>query len=186
MAIYALRHLVTAKNRAGVFIGNENEPILPNQTLDLRGHILADTLIIGYSTLMRCRQTVGSVLSIVATNRDSDQNIYLKPVNELVERNLGEWQGKPKSLILAQYGNKVTNGILDPLINPPNGESYAAFRERVWKAASELLALESAGTDVIICTHVHVLRIIAAIRRDIEPSEVWHTTTFPHGVLTLL
>lgn len=139
---YFLRHGETEYNRKGLFSGKTDIPL--NQTGILQAknasHVLSNCQIqeIWSSPLYRARQTA----AIVADYLDID----VKVLNELTERNYGDWEGKAKS------------GI-NRLHSPPQGETEFSLSQRAECVINQILD-ERTLEPIVLVSHSGVFRAI--------------------------
>ena len=153
---YFLRHGETEWNRTGRTQGQLDAPLNDNGRAQAQraAELLADEPIerIVASPLSRVRHTAEAVAA--------RHGIDIVFDDELKECHLGDRQGGPHGQWLQEYWM----GAYDP----PNGETLAAFSERVWKAMRRAV---SAGPNTLIVAHGG-LWIAAHAYVSIEPSLV--------------
>lgn len=92
----------------------------------------------------------------------------------LQERNFGDLRGTPYS--------RLEHDIFAPDYEPPGGESWPRFHERVVAAWSRVVrASAEAGGDLVVVTHGLVCRVLAerhlALPSGIEPPTHWGNTS---------
>jgi len=86
----------------------------------------------------------------------------LKPfiVDELKERNFGEWEGMSFDEIRNQWPDAFNAWADDPLrFSPVGGESTLGLRDRVMPAFNKIME-DHEGEDIVIVSHGGVTRII--------------------------
>lgn len=153
MAIYLIRHGETALNRAAVVQVPEtplsDRGIAQARLLGARVADLGITRIVT-SDMARARMTADPV------EAETGADLSLDP--DLQERNFGDLRGTPYSE-LAQQGIE----IFAPGFDPPNGESWEVFHERVDRAWSNArrIARELDG-HLALVTHGLVCHSIAS------------------------
>ena len=89
----------------------------------------------------------------------------------LVEYHFGEWQGVPIETLAAEQGDALGRFWADPVANPPpGGESFDAFRARLFAGLDRIVTSVSASSlvqRVLVVTHGGAIRLLrcAAERR---------------------
>lgn len=155
--LLAIRHGQTDSNTNGHYMGWSQEDL--NQKgqaqVQLLSKRLADTEIdtIYTSPLQRARATAEAVAK--------PHNIDPIEMNDLIEINLGDWQGLHASEIAKQWPDMWQQSRIDPsVISWPNGESFAqAVHRSVY--AFQSIAKANQGKLVAIVTHDIIVRIMA-------------------------
>jgi probable phosphoglycerate mutase len=135
---YFLRHGETTWNAEGRTQGQLDAP-LSERGISQAGaaaQILKREKIsrIIASPLSRASDTAKAVATATGAPLEYDE--------ALMEFNAGEWQGQPRGELIRAY----FAGEMDP----PGGETFAAFAERAWKAMAKAVA---AGPDTLIVCH---------------------------------
>ena len=140
--VYFLRHGETEYNRIGVFSGITNVPINITGVSQSRSAslLLSSRGIkeIWCSPLLRARQTA----EIVACHL----NLNIMIINDLSERDCGEWEGKSKI------------GV-NRSLTPPNGETEFCLQQRV-KRVIKLIADAETTQPILLVSHAGVYREI--------------------------
>ncbi len=163
--VYFLRHGETQHNKIGVFSGRSDIPL--NETGISQAQAASLHLIgcgiqeIWSSPLQRARQTS----EIVARQLCLDIEI----VNELTERNYGEWEGRSKVDINRD-------------LCPPHGETEAALYQRAEHVIIKLLRSSTIG-PILFVSHSGFYR---AIHHLIYPSESIKTSAFAENGAPIL
>lgn len=88
-------------------------------------------------------------------------DVPLQVEPRLRELHFGDWEGQTAEALMHRDADALGRFWQDPLGHPPpNGESLAAFRDRVLGAWSE--ALVEPGDRVLAVTHAGVIRLLRA------------------------
>ena len=170
----SMRHFLTDEYRNDIYMGQQQYPIC---NTDIRTNGYLETLkscIIFASPLKRSQQTVEYVVETYV-----QINFKVVYLDELKERGLGDFEGKPKNIIKCDkeyFENKkfiVTK-------TPPNGESFIKFRNRVDKATKIMLE-ESKSNNILVVSHLQTLRMIRFCILETDNYEIWHNINYTHG-----
>lgn len=122
----------------------------------LAGTIPADVVLC--SPLRRATLTAAAIFPHQAVSLD----------HRLVERHLGDWQGRTKDEVRARQPEAYTEvGRLDLCTTPPGGESWAALQARVRDVLGEIAALP-ADRRVAIVAHNGVLRTARVLLGQVD------------------
>ena len=116
---------------------------------------LTDTPIdvIYTSPLKRARSTAETV----AKPHDLD----LTQMDDLIEINLGDWQGQHASEIIKKWPDRWKQSRVDPsVLSLPNGESFEQTAQRSVYAFQSIIK-ENQGKLVAVITHDIIVRIMA-------------------------
>ena len=161
MAIYLIRHGETASNRSRVVQFPETplseRGIAQARLLGARTKDLGITCIVS-SDMARAKMTADAVEAATGAPLSLDC--------DLQERNFGDHRGTP-------YPELIEQGIelFDPDYDPPNGESWNGFHERVDRAwANACRIVESLEGHLALVTHGLVCHSIAARLAEVPPS----------------
>ena len=104
------------------------------------------------SPLQRCRA--------FAEQWADSHNLPLTVLDELAERDWGEWDGLPLETVRQRWPEALEAYLADPFaVTPPGAEPLEAFRRRVHAALAEVAA---SGCDaVLVVTHGGVMKLAA-------------------------
>ncbi|HJN44083.1 MAG: phosphoglycerate mutase [Acidobacteria bacterium] len=169
--IYLIRHGQTAGNAERV-VQAPDTPLSAHgsRQAERLGARLADaglTRIIA-SDYPRARQTAAALAP--------DRTVPLEVTPLLRERDLGQLRGRPYA--------EVEHQFYGPEHDPPGGETWDLFRERVAAAWAHIGASADAGSaTVAVVTHGLVCRALAEFHLALEPGEsapAW----FPNASVT--
>jgi broad specificity phosphatase PhoE len=115
------------------------------------------------SPLQRCLATTYALFPEREPERD----------HNLRERHLGEWSGKPKTLVQCEQPLAFfSNGAMDPRVTPPFGESFAELCQRVMAVLATYGALPS-GSRVVAVSHNGIIRCVRYIIEDLTIEEAF-------------
>lgn len=145
VVLYLIRHEKTMANQRRQYIGWTDEPIVHEQ-LDVTLPIAPD-LVYG-SDLRRCKQTAACYFPQVPYHADA----------RLRESHFGQFEMKTYEQLKdnAQYRAWIDCPGNNP---PPDGESFAAFEQRVVEAVDEIVVQDGQYTFVV---HGGVIRLLLA------------------------
>ena len=106
------------------------------------------------SPLLRAVQTAESI--------SVRHSLHVQTVSEIVECNVGVWEGKNWDTIAGEHPKEYVEFHRDPGINPYlGGESYADVLRRALPAVTRLLE-QHAGQTIVVVAHNIVNRVILA------------------------
>lgn len=173
--LYALRHLRTNFNSLGIICGAS--PSIPIAEIhSIKCEEKFETVYC--SNALRCKQT----LSIFLESNEVDAVIYSSSIEE---RNMGDFEKKKRSELIAQYPDFFVGAKFDVFRTPPNGETYEMFYSR----ASEFLCLlqKMHNGNVLICSHNQFLKMLHFLiyNPSFSISE-WSEFNYPNGVVVRL
>jgi broad specificity phosphatase PhoE len=156
--VLAIRHGQTESNISGNYMGWSQEDL--NQKGYEQVQLLSERLsnapidVIYTSPLKRARTTAETV----AKPHDLD----LVEIDDLIEINLGDWQGVHAGEIRKKWPDMWQQSRIDPsVLSWPNGESFAQTAQRSVRTFNTIVKA-SQGKLVAIVTHDIIVRIIAA------------------------
>lgn len=185
MSIYLLRHLPTEKNINNVVIGQIDDPILSGYRLTYKDYEPKTKLVIISSPLQRCRQTVALFIGELINNYDI---LYFEwhISDELIERSFGNAQGKDKTVVRSSFPGYYPDGKLNPRLTFPEGEEFDQFLQRIQRFHDRILSSPNEETDLVVCSHSHVLRVLHCLHFDLNIDANWNKVNYPYGQLTIL
>ena len=155
--VLVIRHGQTASNTNGHYMGWSQEDLNQKgyEQVQLLSERLSNTPIdaIYTSPLKRARTTAETVAK--------PHNLDLIEMGDLIEINLGDWQGLHASEIIKKWPDMWQQSRVDPsALSWPNGESFAQTAQRSVQAFNTIVEA-SHGKLVAIVTHDIIVRIIA-------------------------
>ncbi len=174
MALFIARHGQTDWNASGRYQARTDVPI--NATGQKQAALLRD-LFAGQklqfqsahcSPLSRARETASIMLS------DSSTPLLIE--QDLLEMDLGEWEGRYAEDLIAEFGDDYHSWRNDGYIKAvPGGESMLDVIERV-KATVHALAERAKDADILIVAHQATnMGIKAALSGDTQPETLrWY------------
>jgi len=177
MELWLARHGVTAKNREGVWQGQQDVPLAPEgrrQAEKLAGRLLRlgirfDRLY--SSDLARARATaevLGEALGLTPT-----------PDPRLRELCVGELAGKPREEVFAAYAEVLEKTRADPWTTRlPGGESLGDLRARFLDFLADL----PEGRHLVVA-HAGVIRVAVWSALGLEGGQPWRLLV-PNASLT--
>ena len=77
------------------------------------------------------------------------------------ETDFGDWEGLTFAEVRERWPSEVTAWLADPLVGPPDGESFAEVGERVTAALHRVLAGRQ-GQTILIVSHVTPIKTLVA------------------------
>jgi broad specificity phosphatase PhoE len=156
--ILLIRHGQTDGNVNGHYTGWSQEDL--NSTGYKQAQLLSNRLThtqidaIYTSPLKRTRTTAETVAK--------PHNLELTTMDDLIEINLGDWQGLQAKEIGQKWPDMWKQSRIDPSgLTWPNGESFAQVARR-GASAFEQVAQQNIGKCVAIVTHDIIIRIMVA------------------------
>ncbi len=84
---------------------------------------------------------------------------------DLAEQHFGEWQGRKRTQVYQEYGQKHGLWLAPAEFTPPGGENFVAVIRRVTRAVERLTA-ENEGADIIAVAHGGTIRAALALALD--------------------
>jgi len=152
-----IRHGQTDSNTNGHYMGWSQEDLNQKgyEQVQLLSKRLADTEIdtIYTSPLKRARTTAETVAK--------PHTLDLIEMDDLIEINLGDWQGLHASDIVKKWPDMWQQSRVDPsVLSWPNGESFAEAARRSVQAFN-LIVEACQGKVVAVVTHDIIVRIMA-------------------------
>ena len=154
--IHLIRHGLTEANEKGQYLGKTDLLLSPAGLSDLlqkkQEPIYPNATRFYTAPLLRCKQTL-SVLYPEATPYEAAG---------LSECDFGDWEGKTAAQL--QHDDSFRAWIAGERSEIPNGESAAAFQQRVTEEFERIVqeVLRSGDTDTVICTHGGVIMLLMA------------------------
>jgi probable phosphoglycerate mutase len=109
-----------------------------------------------------------------------DREIPVIPTDELMEINLGDWEGKTADEI-SKLDSAMQKAFWESpqLYQSRTGESFYQVRDRA-EAILKKIVDENASGNVLIVSHAVVVKTILSIYKDIPVEQVWEPP-FMHG-----
>lgn len=174
--LYFLRHCKTENGNQKVITGQSDIAILRSEKqIDLYQFSKTQDLIILSSPLRRCRETIEVFVNTTLCNPP----IYF--CSELMERNMGEFQGRRRCEAINNFPTFFKDGKLIYEMTPPGGESWSHILERVDSFITDVLWEQLYSHDVLLCSHNHIMKILYFRIMDIPIEENWYNTKFTEG-----
>lgn len=170
----SLRHFVTKEYLNNIYMGQQAYGIC-NTDLKTNGLLEdLDECTIFASTLPRSTQTVEYILS-----EFKNINFNVKFSDNLIERGLGDFEGKQKSII-RKDAHFFRNEKFIIERTPPNGEPFERFCSRVSEEV-EFMKNEFKYKNILVVSHLQVLRMIRFCMLDYHNFTEWHNINYKHG-----
>ena len=147
--LYFVRHGKTEMNKEKKWSGLTDCDLLPEGKELLQkafANCSASDFDVYYcSPLKRTQQTLEAIIP------------GQKPIidNRIIERNFGDWEGKPYSVI----DDETTELYIQGKIQPPNGETYDEVHTRVISFVSDMFKTYY-NKRILIVSHATVLRMV--------------------------
>jgi broad specificity phosphatase PhoE len=91
----------------------------------------------------------------------------------LMERAVGSWEGLDHETVRARWPNAFVDGLLNPLAEPPNGESVAEFGGRVRDFLIEVGRRPDLTTAVV--THNGWIRMAMLLAGEITQAQLFES-----------
>lgn len=155
--IYGQRDLDCDCSDAAVFAALSRE--LPGDAVWVTSH------------LVRTQQTAAAIRCAMGGHEFMEDP---RPLRELAEQHLGDWQGLNRKEFFVSRGSDRHPHWFGPASErAPNGESFIDVVQRVSRAV-DLLSSECAGRDIIAVAHGGTIRAALAVALGVEPEGVLH------------
>lgn len=176
--LFILRHCKTQNNIEHKISGQMDSKIV-DFSIDISNINQETTFRLGLNIITspapRCLQTIELI------KKEIPGRIKVEIDNRLLERKMGDWEGKKKINIIANNNCKTINGNIDPTLTPPNGESILSCSLRVGEFVSDLKN-KSFTAPVLICSHNQTLKILKYKLYGTQNFiEFWGTEKFKNG-----
>jgi len=156
--VLLIRHGQTRSNVAGYYMGWSEEDLNDVGYVQARklASRLADLPIAAiYTSPLRRAHTTASLIA-------EPHRLEAKPLDDLIEIKLGDWQGLHESEIAERWPELWKQSEVDPsVMTMPNGESFSQVAERSVRAF-EMVVAANRGKHIVIVTHDIVVRILVA------------------------
>lgn len=150
--LYLIRHAATPNNRARPprLQGRRTDPALSEegqQQAERTGRLLADVPLgaVFASPLRRARQTAEAIAA--------PHNLSVEIVEDLIEVDVGQWEGRPWDEVERDYPEAYRLFMADATVNPYlGGENLSVVQARAVPALEQLMA---ANTGRVIAAVAH-------------------------------
>jgi broad specificity phosphatase PhoE len=125
------------------------------QARKLSARLAGLSLVSVYTSRFKRAYTTASLIA-------EPHGLEVKPMDDLIEIKLGDWEGLHESEIARRWPELWQQSQLDPSgMAMPNGESFSQVAERAIRAFEAVVAANK-GKQAVIVTHDIVVRILAA------------------------
>lgn len=156
--VLLIRHGQTRSNVAGYYMGWSEEDLNEVGYIQARklASRLADLPIASiYASPLKRAHTTASLIA-------EPHGLKVKPLDDLIEIKLGDWQGLHEGEIARRWPEMWKQSEIDPsVMTMPNGESFSQVAERAVRAF-EMVVAANRDKRVVIVTHDIVVRIVVA------------------------
>lgn len=156
--ILLVRHGQTESNTTGFYMGWSDEDLDDvgyTQAHRLSSRLASRPITSVYTSPLQRACTTAMILA-------EPHNLELRALNDLVEIQLGDWQGLPIDEIRQRWPELWQQSRIDPSeLTMPNGESFQQVTERAIRAFETIVAGNRDGQAVIV-THDIIIRVLAA------------------------
>jgi broad specificity phosphatase PhoE len=156
--VLLVRHGQTRSNVTGYYMGWSEEDLDEVGYAQVRklSSRLADVPIASmYTSPLKRAYTTASLIA-------EPHGLEVKPLDNLIEIKLGDWQGLHESEIARRWPEMWRQSQIDPSgLAFPNGESFKQVAERAVRAFEYVVAA-NLGKQTVMVTHDIVVRILAA------------------------
>ena len=170
----AMRHFITQEYCNDIYMGQQQYEIC-NTNIKTNGLLeRLEACTIFASPLKRSVQTVEYI-----TDSYTDINFNVVYLEQLMERGLGDFEGKYKESI-----KNDPNYFMDRKFivtkTPPNGESISNFRGRVEEAV-KIMWDTFQEKDILVISHLQTMRMINFCMKGSFDYTAWHDINYSHG-----
>jgi broad specificity phosphatase PhoE len=167
--IIIMRHGETEWNRQDVFRGTIDVPLNEAGVEQARKAALAlkdENISAAYSSpLRRAMQTAGAVAAA--------HGITTRAHPGFNDCHFGQWQGVAKAEVKVRFREVFDAWAVNPEnARIPDGEDFAAVRQRAVKALDETVA-ENPGKTVLVVTHRVITKILLCAALGLDGSYFW-------------
>ena len=156
--VLLVRHGQTRSNVAGYYMGWSEEDLNEVGYIQARklASRLADLPIASiYTSPLKRAYTTASLVA-------ETHGLKVKPLDDLIEIKMGDWQGLHESEIARRWPELWKQSEVDPsVLTMPHGESFSQVAERAVRAFEAMIAANR-EKRVAIVTHDIVVRIVVA------------------------
>lgn len=182
--LFVMRHCKTEYNLLTKISGQANAQLVDHQidpaVLDECQIPLRDFIIIS-SPLDRCIQSVRYLLMQYC---DTAHVVHIDP--RIIERGMGEWEGRLKKGVLSEFPACNCNGSISPQYTPPNGETFEDFIHRIEDFIHDIRT-RSVDGPILICAHNQSLKLLSyMLDSKTDLLSFWSTYSFPNGKVVQL
>ncbi|MGM9931025.1 histidine phosphatase family protein [Pradoshia sp.] len=172
LTIYLTRHGLTEWNVNRRMQGWGNGELTEKGIRDAKalGNRLADTTIdkVYSSSSKRAYETAQYIIG--------DREISLIQMDDLREMNFGDWDGRIREEVEAEYPEDFKTFWEKPhLYDRNSGETFEHVRKRAVQAFERIIEENKEGT-ILIVTHSIFLRVLMTYIKDIPLSDVFKAT----------
>ncbi len=162
--LYLVRHGTTAANSADLLQGRTDHPLSPVGLAEAERIALhlreRNVEALFCSTMTRARQTAEAI------GRACD--LLQQPLAELVEIDLGEWEGRPYTDLKGLPDDFFARWKKDPALRIPGGESFLDVTRRVEAGLARVLA--GGERVVVLVGHATVNRAALGVLLGMDPA----------------
>ena len=174
-----MRHFLTEAYKDNIYMGQSDYAICNTVIINKDALSEMGSCLLLSSTLLRARQTANYIIE-----QFSNINFTIKLLSELVERGLGDFEGKEKSVV-KQNTDFFSNGNLKFELTPPNGEAFCDFHERIKKAYTKI-EFAKRENNVLVISHLQALRMLYFIATGNEGDySKWYDINYKHGEMVI-
>jgi len=153
-----VRHGQTESNITGFFMGWSNEDISDlgyAQARSLSSRLASLPIASVYTSPLKRAYNTALILA-------KPHNLELKALDDLIEIQLGDWQGLHMDEISQRWPELWKQSRIDPSeVTMPNGESFQQVTERAVRAF-EMIVADNRDKQVVVVTHDVVIRVLVA------------------------
>jgi len=156
--VLLVRHGQTKSNVTGYYMGWSEEDLDEvgySQAYKLAYRLAGLPIASIYTSPLKRAYTTASIIA-------EPYGLKVKPLDDLIEIKLGDWQGLHESEIARRWPEMWKQSEVDPsVLTMPNGESFSQVAERAVRAFETVIAANQ-GKPTVMVTHDVVVRIVAA------------------------
>ena len=156
--VLLVRHGQTESNITGFFMGWSDEDINDlgyTQARSLAFRLAHLPIASVYTSPLKRAHNTALILA-------KPHNLELKVLDDLIEIQLGDWQGLHMDEISQKWPELWKQSRIDPSeVTMPNGESFQQVTERTTRAF-EMIVADNQDKHVAMVTHDVVIRVLAA------------------------
>ncbi len=156
--VLLVRHGQTRSNVTGHYMGWSEEDLDEvgySQARKLASRLAGLPVASIYTSPLKRAYTTASIIA-------EPYGLQVKPLDDLIEIKLGDWQGLHESEIAQRWPELWQQSRIDPSrLTMPHGESFGQVAERAVRAFETVVAA-SQGQPAVIVTHDIVVKIVVS------------------------
>ena len=180
-SVFLIRHGQTNANVDGYYMGWSDEDLNElgyHQAYCLSSRLAGLSIAAIYTSPLQRAYTTAEILA-------QPHNLEPEVLDDLIEIQLGDWQGLHRDEIKRKWPELWRQSRIDPSeLTMPNGESYRQVTERAVRAL-KMVARANRGKQAAIVTHEVIIRVLIAHVLGVSNS-IYRRLAVNNGSLSLI